>query len=193
MKIKAVIPAAYRNDAAALYWQAFGPKLWFVLGPQKRALRFIKSVMALDHGICAIDDDGTLLGVVGFKTVRGTLVGGNFQDMSKVYGAFGATWRMGLLAALERDVENRCFLMDGIFVASDARGKGVGTALLDAVCAEAVKRGYRHVRLDVIDTNDRARALYLRYGFQPVKSVHIGWLRYVFGFHKSTTMIRALQ
>lgn len=193
MNIKPAIPEAHRHAVAALYWEAFGTKLGHVLGPRDRALRFIAAVMMRDHGICALSADGKLLGVVGFKTVRGALVGGNFQDMRKVYGGFGAAWRVTLLAALERDVENKCFLMDGLFVAAEARGQGVGTALLDAICAEARKRGYRHVRLDVIDTNDRARALYVRYGFQPQRPRSIGWLRYVFGFRETTAMICTLQ
>jgi len=193
VKIHPTIPAAYCNDAAALYWEAFGAKLGLTLGPKDRALRFITSVLARDHGICAVDDAGALLGVVGFKTVSGALVGGNFQDMRKVYGMLGATWRTAVLATLERDVENECFLMDGLFVAEQARGQGVGTALLDAICAEARKRGYNAVRLDVIDTNTRARSLYDRYGFEVRKTHSIGWLRYIFGFKNVTAMVCKLQ
>ena len=46
-----------------------------------------------------------------------------------------------------------------------ARGQGVGTALLKAIIAEGRRRGYAEVRLDVIDTNPRATALYERIGF----------------------------
>ena len=79
--------------------------------------------------------------------------------------------------------------MDGIFVSNRARGKGVGTALLDAVCAEAKARGYSEVRLDVIDTNPRARALYERQGFVATDTQHLGLLRHVFGFKSSETMV----
>jgi len=42
---------------------------------------------------------------------------------------------------------------------------GVGSALLDAVAREAQARGLKEVRLDVIDSNPRAKALYTRKGF----------------------------
>jgi len=132
------------------------------------------------------------LGVAGFKTVDGALVGGTFGDMARVYGWAGAAWRVALLAALERDTENVRFLMDGIFVAPEARGQGVGTGLLDAVAAEAQRRGYAEVRLDVVEGNDRARALYEREGFRAVATQSTGVLRHVFGFRSATTMVRRL-
>ena len=193
MKITVGIPSVDIDKVAALYWEAFGKKLGSVMGPKDRALRFIASVLQSDHGICAHDDAGHLLGVVGFKTAKGALVGGGYQDLRRVYGTMGAVVRIAVLAALERDTENQRFLMDGLFVDPRARGQGVGTALLDAICAEAAHRGYTQVRLDVIDTNPRARALYLKEGFKEVKTTGIGPLRYVFGFSSSTTMVRDIQ
>jgi ribosomal protein S18 acetylase RimI-like enzyme len=190
VKITVGIPSAHRDEVAALYWEAFGKKLGFVMGPKDRALAFITSVLRVDHGICAHDDAGQLLGVVGFKTAKGAVVGGGFQDLRKIYGWVGATIRVAALAALERDTENERFLMDGLFVAPAARNMGVGTALLGAICAEAAHRGYAQVRLDVIDTNERAKALYLKEGFKEVKTTGIGPLRYIFGFSSSTTMVR---
>ena len=190
MKITTGIPEANRAEVAALYWEAFGEKLGFVLGPKYRALIFITSVLRSDHGICAHDERGRLLGVAGFKTSQGALVGGDFKDLRRVYGWVGATIRILLLAVLERDVENERFLMDGIFVAPEARGQGVGTALIDAICEEARGRGYRQVRLDVIDTNPRARARYLHEGFEETGTHHLGLLRHIFGFSASTTMVR---
>ena len=190
MKITTGIPEANRAEVAALYWEAFGEKLGFVLGPKYRALIFITSVLRSDHGICAHDERGRLLGVAGFKTSQGALVGGDFKDLRRVYGWVGATIRILLLAVLERDVENERFLMDGIFVAPEARGQGVGTALIDAICEEARVRGYRQVRLDVIDTNPRARARYLHEGFEETGTHHLGLLRHIFGFSASTTMVR---
>ena len=110
--------------------------------------------------------------------------------MRASYGMFGAIWRSVAVSMLERDVDNTRFLMDGIFVSSDARGQGVGTALLDAICNEARTRNYPSVRLDVIDTNPRAHALYERYGFKEVGQTSIGPLRYIFGFNVATTMVK---
>jgi len=179
-----------RAQIAAMYWDAFGQKLGRVMGPSPRALRFIERVLDPTHALCARDDGGTLLGVAGFKTFESALVGGTFGDLRRIYGTWGSLWRAGVLTLLERDTENQRFLMDGIFVSDTARGRGVGTALLDAICDEARTRGYAEVRLDVIDTNPRARALYERQGFVAGEVQRLGVLKHVFGFESATTMIR---
>ena len=81
--------------------------------------------------------------------------------------------------------------MDGICVDAAARGQGVGTRLLNAVKSEAAKRDLGHVRLDVIDTNPKARALYERQGFVAQGTQDIGPLRHVFGFRRATQMVFA--
>ncbi|HEV8035281.1 GNAT family N-acetyltransferase [Yoonia sp.] len=190
MKITVGIPEKDREEAAALYWDAFGEKLGFTMGPKYQALMFVRAVLRPDHGICAHDDDGQLLGIAGFKTAQGALVGGDFSDLRKVYGWVSAAIRCSLLSLLERDTENERFLMDGLFVAPEARGRGVGTALLDAIVDEARRRGFDQVRLDVVDTNPRAKALYRHVGFKEVKTVRIGLLKHIFGFSAATTMVR---
>lgn len=177
-----------RATVAALYWEAFGDKLGRVLGPPARALRFVEAALSPAHALCAYDG-ATLLGVAGFKDADGALVGGEVADMARIYGRAGALWRAGLLALLSREVENARFLMDGLVVAPAARGRGVGTALLDAVAAEARARGFREVRLDVVDENPRARALYERHGFRAVARHRTGLLGPVFGFRAATAMV----
>lgn len=192
MQIQPGIPDGAELEAAALYWDAFGEKLGRVMGPPDKAMAYIHRVLDPTHAICALDDDGRLLGIVGFKTSDSALVGGNFADLTAIYGYFGASWRALLLSLLDRDVENKRFLMDGIFVAAQARSRGVGSALLHAIMAEGRARGYRAIRLDVINTNPRAKALYERHGFRVLKTDHLGPLRHIFKFDSATTMIKAL-
>ncbi|WP_050528065.1 GNAT family N-acetyltransferase [Pseudorhodobacter aquimaris] len=184
------LPAHLRDPAAELYWDAFGSKLGRVMGPRRRALAYLQQSMRADHAICALSPNGSLLGLVGFKTHIGSFAGGGPKEMRAVYGRFGALWRMGLMSLLERDVENERFLLDGICVHATARDQGVGTQLLMAICDEARAQNYPAVRLDVIDSNPRARALYERLGFVAEHTDQLGPLRYIFGFAASTSMIK---
>ncbi len=181
-----------RAEGAALYWQAFGGKLGRVLGPDARAAAFLMRVIRADHCITALDADGALLGLVGFKTPTGGFANGDLRDLAAIYGWPGAMWRGAVLGLLSREVDNERFLMDGICVAKSARSQGIGSKLLVAVCAEAQARGYGAVRLDVINTNWRARRLYERLGFQAMQTARLGPLRHVFGFESSTTMVRGV-
>lgn len=187
------LPESLRPEAANLYWDAFGGKLGRVMGPKAKAVRFLQKALRCDHAIAALSESGDLLGFVGFKTHEGSFAGGDWADLRAVYGWFGAGWRASMLSFLERDIENERFLLDGICVVPSARGQGVGTVLLQAICDEAKARHYPGVRLDVISSNPRARALYERFGFVSVKTESIGILRHIFGFDASTTMVKQLE
>jgi ribosomal protein S18 acetylase RimI-like enzyme len=190
LRIEHHLPHGLRDQAAGLYWQAFGAKLGRVMGPEARALQLLARIMRGDHAIIAMAGD-QLVGLVGFKTPRGAFASGSFGDLWAVYGP-GCLWRAAMLRLLVREVDNDRFLLDGLCVAPKARGQGVGTALLEAVAIEAQARGYGAVRLDVVDTNPRARALYEREGFRVVNETRMGLLRHVFGFASSATMVRDL-
>jgi ribosomal protein S18 acetylase RimI-like enzyme len=186
------LPPALRPDAAALYWEAFGSKLGAVLGPQAKALEFLEHALQPDHAYVALDTEGALLGLIGFKSPQGSFAGGSFEQMCAVYGRFGALWRAGLLALLQQDTENQRFLIDGVCVTRAKRGNGIGTALMEALFQEAAARRYQSIRLEVVEGNWRARALYERLGFLPVHTERMGLVRHVFGFAACTTMVRPL-
>jgi len=192
VQIRLGLPDTLKPQAAQLYWQAFGGKLGRVMGPDCRAHAYLLRVLRTDHCICALSDNGDLLGIAGFKSPLGSFVGGEAEDLRAIYGRVGAAWRGGLLRLLQSDIDNERFLIDGICVARDQRGHGVGSALVTALMAEAIARGYPAIRLEVIDTNIRARALYERLGFSAWRSETLGPLRHVFGFSRAVTMVRAL-
>lgn len=186
------LPPALRAEAAALYWQVFGGKLGRVMGPDARALAFLDRTIDPGHALVALSPEGRLLGLAGFKTAAGAFAGGSFRDLAAVYGLAGAVWRAACLRLLNREVDNARFLFDGICVARAARGQGIGAALIKAAAVHAATLGYRELRLDVIDTNIRARALYERLGFRAAGVQHLGLLRHVFGFEAAVTMVRGI-
>lgn len=80
--------------------------------------------------------------------------------------------------------------MDGIAVDPAGRGRGVGSLLLTEIAAVAAEHGCSRVRLDVIDVNPRARALYERHGFDAVRTEQTPYLKGLMGFGAVTTMHR---
>jgi ribosomal protein S18 acetylase RimI-like enzyme len=185
------LPEAMRAQAARLYWQAFGAKLGRLLGPEPRALSYLERIIRPDHVVIATAGP-RLLGLAGFRTPQGSFAVGGPEDMAAVYGAFGGLWRSFLLGRLSSEVDNENFLLDGLAVHPDHRGQGLGTALMAAIAAEASLRGYPGIRLDVIEDNPRARALYARLGYRETKRQSIGLLAPVFGFSRAITMVRDL-
>jgi ribosomal protein S18 acetylase RimI-like enzyme len=162
------------------------------MGPEARALTYLHRVIRADHAIVAVSDSGRLLGLAGFKTAQGSFAAGSADEMRASYGIFGGTWRARLLGWLSDEIDNENFLLDGLCVIADGRGQGIGSSLMGAIAAEARLRGYASVRLDVIESNERARALYHRLGYVVTKRADIGMLRHVFGFRAAVTMVRQL-
>lgn len=192
IRIEHGLPEHLRAEAATLYWQAFGGKLGRVLGPEPKALEFLRRVMRADHCLTAFDRTGRLVGLAGFKTPAGSFAGGTDVDLRAVYGPVGGRWRAQVLRLLGNDVDNSRFLLDGLCVSNAARGQGVGTLLLEEIVSEGRARGYNAVRLDVVDTNARAKALYERRGFVLDRTEQIGPLRLIFGFSAAHTMVRPI-
>lgn len=189
LSIEDGLPAVHREAAAHLFWDAFKAKLSLVMKPESRALAYLASNIDPDHAISAVSAGGELLGVAGYKTSKGGFVGGGLPELCAVYGWIGGVWRGFVLSLLDRPIEARTLQMDGIFVAAEARGQGVGTKLLDAVKQKARDLDCASVRLDVIDTNPRARKLYEREGFVAQETHETGLFRHVFGFRSSTRMV----
>lgn len=193
VRLRMGLSPSNRATAAALYWEAFAGKLSRLMGPDDRALAYLERIIAADHCLTAEDDSGALLGLAGFRSPRGSFAAGSYADLRAIYGLAGAAWRSGLFRALESEIDNTRFLVDGICVARHRRGQGIGAALVTGLCDLARDRGYREIRLDVIDTNLRAKALYERLGFVSRGTRPIGPLRHAFGFDAATTMVRPLD
>lgn len=61
-----------------------------------------------------------------------------------------------------------CCEMKRLYVSPQARGLGLGKALINAVIAEATRIGYREMRLDTLPTMGEAISLYRKAGFLPI-------------------------
>lgn len=181
-----------RARAALLYWEAFSGKIGKVLAPEQKALELLGNILDPRFAISAVDRTGQLLGIVGFKSKEGSFSDGGFGPMFKVYGFFGGLWRALALSTLERSIGPGILLIDGIFVAADRRGEGIGGALLEAIIKEAQRRDMREIWLDVVDTNPRARALYERAGFVAKETEGTGPLAGLFGFKSGTKMTKSV-
>lgn len=183
------LPKGKEAEAAALYWQAFGGKLGKLLGPSKRAIHFFTQTVHPPSVIAAIAADGRLLGIAAVKLDGKGFSNSGLAPLFRHYG-IGTVWRLIPLLMLERSPPADTLQMDGICVDANARGMGVGSALLDAVSLCACQNGLQKVTLDVIDTNPRAKVLYQRKGFVAVSQETTSVLKPLLGFNFATRMVK---
>ncbi|MFI9741776.1 GNAT family N-acetyltransferase [Streptomyces sp. NPDC052494] len=186
------VPEGCAARVAALYWEAFGRKLGAALDPPDKARAFLAAHLHHDRAVTALVD-GEVAGVAGYKLGGRGLLGGGAGDVLSAYGVLRGLHRVALLALLERRPAADELVMDGIAVAPGHRGAGIGTMLLREIAAVAAEAGCRRIRLDVIDVNPRARALYERHGFTAVHTERTPYLRELMGFGAVTTMHRPVS
>jgi ribosomal protein S18 acetylase RimI-like enzyme len=70
-----------------------------------------------------------------------------------------------------------CCEMKRLYVTPQARGLRLGKALVDAIIAEAVRIGYREMRLDTLPTMTEAISLYRKAGFVPIEPYYVTPIR----------------
>ena len=191
MHVRLGLEPQYFARAAELYDVAFGPKFRHVIPDRDRRVKLFAASMDGSRAFAAFadedDDVDGLLGIAGFHEDGRAFTGaGGLRELLDTLGVLGTIRAVPGLMLFERKPKPGELLMDGICVAAEARGRGVGTALLRAVQAHA---GDRPVRLDVIETNPRARALYERCGFVAEQTEQFRILEPLLGFGASTSMV----
>jgi GNAT superfamily N-acetyltransferase len=139
---------------------AGGPQVW--LADTRDAEVVARLMVAFrDHlGYDWPSDNAFLAGVERLLEDRDTdfLLGAPHPDAPPA-GVCQLRYRFGIWRA-----GHDCLLED-LFVEKDARGSGLGRALVQAAVDRARERNCRRMELDTNETNTAARALYESFGF----------------------------
>lgn len=181
------------SSAADLFVTALYEKLIPVLGNQAKAIAFIKSSIVPNSCFSAVED-GRLLGVLAIQTNEQGFLNIALKNLRDHYGLLGGIRRGLGLILLQHIPKPAEIYIDGIVVADFARGKGIGTKLIDELMIMGGSQGFERVTLHVIDTNPRALGLYERLGFTIQKCSNLWPANRIMGwtFSKWTLMARDL-
>jgi GNAT superfamily N-acetyltransferase len=77
----------------------------------------------------------------------------------------GALGFVQLFPSFSSVAARRIWVLNDLFVAEGARGRGVGRALLEAARGHAVESGAKRLTLETMEDNERAWALYEKLGY----------------------------
>ncbi len=180
------LPEAHFARAAAIYYAAFGRKYRLLMN-EAQALELFPRLFDPAHALVALDGD-QLVGLAGLHYEGSGFVRWHWPAYRATFGLLGGVHRF-LWMRLDNDHPPAGeVLLEALAVDPARRGQGIGARLLTETCAFARARGFRAVRLSVVDTNPRARALYEREGFRPVRTIHVPIARWATGFGGFTIM-----
>ncbi len=182
------IPDEHRSVAIDLFDEAFGEKLALAVPDREKRKALFVEGFNLDSAIAALVD-GNLVGIAGFHAHGKSLTSGvKYRHLLSHLGFLRGNRAAIVFSLFERTPRPNELVMDGIAVQSQARGMGIGKRLLGEIRTFAQIHGFNRVRLDVIDTNPKARKLYERFGFTGVKTERFPQLKSILGFGGVTTM-----
>ncbi|ACL05810.1 GCN5-related N-acetyltransferase [Desulfatibacillum aliphaticivorans] len=184
------LPEEYRKHVAEAYVRTFPHKFETIMGGTEKARQVLERDLNPDCALVA-SSDGDFAGVAGINILGTRLVKTRKRTFVRTFGLLSGLLRFGAFRAVSRKAPARELLFDGLVVEEKMRGKGVGSRLLQGVVDYARDRGFSVIKLDVLDTNPRAKALYERTGFKPVKTESYPYL-YSLGFSGVTTMALSL-
>jgi ribosomal protein S18 acetylase RimI-like enzyme len=184
------IEERHLHAAAEILYHGFEHKLRPTLGGKRRALASVRGALVGARMLGALRD-GELVGV-------GVLIGPSDNRTSfatrtalhRYLGFWTGLHRLAMsMAALGRPQALELFI-DALAVRADQRGRGVGTALLRGAFDLAGELGVERLRLQVVDTNPRAKALYERMGFHAAAAHRVPLVGSIMGFSAYTDMVR---
>jgi ribosomal protein S18 acetylase RimI-like enzyme len=189
VNISVGLPPASSAKIAALYFDIFSRKLGAVLG-RRAAVAMIADHISADRIIVARDGE-EVVGIAGLKYDGTGFFAPDRRGFLKRYGPLVGRVRAGLWASVQTNPRAHQLFLDGLGVQADLRGRGIGTALLEAVDRRARELDKTEVILEVVDTNPRARALYERFGYRTVLTTR-RWMFRLAGFSAAHLMLRRL-
>lgn len=177
------------GPVAKLYEEAFGAKFASAIPDKAQRIKLLSHCFVPEFSYTAIFED-EVIGLAGFQQAYGSLTGGiGIQQLIGELGLIKGLWACLVFSLFERKPKAQELMMDGVAVDSRFRGQGIGSRLLDSIIAHAMDNGFETVRLDVIDSNPRAKKLYESKGFVAAKHDYFPYLKWLVGFTGSTTMV----
>jgi len=180
------LPETQFARAAVIYYAAFGRKYRLLMN-ESQALDLFPRLFDPSHALVALDGD-QVVGIAGLHYEGSGFVRWHWPAYRATFGLLGGAHRfLGMRLDSEHPPAGEV-LLEALAVDPARRGQGIGARLLAETCAFARARGYQAVRLSVVDTNPRARALYEREGFRPVRTIHLPGMRWAAGFSGFTKM-----
>jgi GNAT superfamily N-acetyltransferase len=136
------------------------PRVWVAVHDEAETVAALLVAFRNHLGLDWPSDNAFLAGVERLLDDRNTefLLGAPHDDAPPA-GVAQLRFREGIWRA------GADCLLEDLFVAGEARGAGLGRALVEGTIARARERGCRRVELDVNERNAAGLALYESYGF----------------------------
>jgi ribosomal protein S18 acetylase RimI-like enzyme len=181
MQIQQGLPEKHIDAAVEMLLEAFADEFMPILRDEEKARLLLKRVIKRDYMLYA-EEEGELLGILGLQCAEGTFLEASLREFFNIFGLFKGLVKAIGFSFLHHSLKEGELYVEFIAVSPTARGKGIGSKLLDAFEEHGRIGEYKMLRLEVVGSNTRAKALYERVGYEVIKSYSIWPVNKLFGW-----------
>ncbi len=187
------LPKEMRSKAVEIFSQAFQNKYGIIFKTNNEFKKFISLLILQKRMIYAYKDE-TLYGMLIYSTEEAK-THTTAKNMVKTFGLIRGLSRYVKLAPFHEKIHKGEIHIDFICVSEEARGRGIGTLLVNEAIELAQREKYKEITLAVIDTNEQAKKLYETLGFSTIKEVDTAPLNKIYHWDFKTVynMVRKID
>lgn len=184
------VPENQKLKVASIIYDAFGSKFNKFYGNKNKVVEYISKSLRNDRTIISLKN-GMTVGFVGLEHNKKSFIE---PDLKQTFHIFGLASPVAILITklfvLANKTKPQEMHLESIAVSKTERGKGIGSKLLQFVLNHARSKGFSQIKLEVVNTNPRARQLYESFGFEEVKVNKIPYpLSFLMGFENIIEMV----
>ena len=188
IQIQPGITKNQRLAIAKIFYQSFKEKLTIIFGEPKKASKLIARLIHEDRILVAIKE-GKPVGFVGLHYQGKNFLKFNLTKITKIYGLATIRVLIYFLITILDELQPNQLHLEVLAVAEEQRSKGIGTKLLKSTIDFAKLKKIPQIKLEVINTNPKAKKLYKKIGFKKTKDRKIPYPFHILtGFSTITEM-----
>ena len=170
-----------RKDIANIIKDGFWGKMgnYFRNVNSDESIKILEQAITFDKGFY-YKENGIVLGVALLATRNTPYM--NFKRRLRKRLGFWNGFMLQLGFGTMKPKKEDGLKLEMLAVSPEARGKGVGKKMLDYLRDLALREGFKRITLEVIDSNEKAKHLYVREGYKDKKYVNTALLTRNMGF-----------
>lgn len=186
------LPKTLRIQVAKLLYEAFYKKMRVLIKEREKALRIIQAATNYETGFYAIYEN-RIVGIAGIQSKGNKYFNVKFSDLLEEFSFVNAFFKL-----IRFRLESLSFIKESeleivaLSVRKEMRGKKIGTTIINEIIKYAREYEFTGLMLTVVDTNQEAKQLYERIGFNITKIKKYGFITRSAGFEAVIHMYKKL-
>jgi ribosomal protein S18 acetylase RimI-like enzyme len=168
LQIHSGVPRTQRKTVAKIFYESFQDKFARIFGDPRKATELIARIIREDRILVALID-GQAVGFAGLHYNGTNLMKFQLAEIVRIYGLSTIRVLLYFLITLLTEPKANQLHLEVLVVQEQYRNQGIGTKLLRSTIAFAEQQRFSQIRLEVVNTNPKAKKLYERMGFRKVK------------------------